>query len=145
MLFPLTVTMSDHEPAKPQAQQGDPTHLPSGDVEDLIVAALDHLRGSLERDGGAYWQDSSPRQKVILLEWASRLGLLLDANEYASRLQRGGQEHDVFIEGDRYIKATRNDVFGFMPGIELGLVSSSQDARRFHLWEASPYRYLNLN
>lgn len=43
---------------------------------------------------------------------------------------------------DRYIKVTRNGVFGLSPGIELALVSSSQDARRFHLWEASPVEYL---
>ena len=43
---------------------------------------------------------------------------------------------------DRYFKVTRNGVFGLSPGIELALVSSSQDARRFHLWEASPVEYL---
>lgn len=35
-----------------------------------------------------------------------------------------------------------NDVFGLSPGIELALVSSAEDARRFHLWEASPLEYL---
>jgi hypothetical protein len=43
---------------------------------------------------------------------------------------------------DRYLKVTRNGVFGLSPGIELALVSSSQDARRFHLWEASPLECL---
>lgn len=33
-------------------------------------------------------------------------------------------------------------MFGLSPGIELALVSSSQDARRFHLWEATPIEYL---
>ena len=37
---------------------------------------------------------------------------------------------------------TRNGVFGLSPGIELALVSSDQEARRFHLWEASPVEYL---
>jgi hypothetical protein len=33
-------------------------------------------------------------------------------------------------------------VFGLQPGIELALVSSSEHGRRFHLWEATPFQYL---
>lgn len=55
---------------------------------------------------------------------------------------RGGQEHDIFMGEKRVFKATKNGVFGFAPGIELALVASGQDARRFHLWDASPYFYL---
>ena len=57
---------------------------------------------------------------------------------------RGGQEHELHHqeESDRYFKVTRNGVFGLSPGIELDLVSSGQDGRRFHLWEASPLEYL---
>ncbi|MCW5558297.1 MAG: hypothetical protein KIT22_10760 [Verrucomicrobiae bacterium] len=40
------------------------------------------------------------------------------------------------------MKVTRDGVFGLAPGIELALVSSSEDARRFHLWEATPLEYL---
>jgi len=58
------------------------------------------------------------------------------------KLERGGQEHDWFRQDDRIFKVTRNGVFGLSPGIELALVSSDQDARRFHLWEASPIEYL---
>ena len=53
-------------------------------------------------------------------------------------------EHDVFIdtESNRYVKVTRHGVFGLNPGIELALVPSDQDARRFQLWEATPRQYL---
>lgn len=44
--------------------------------------------------------------------------------------------------GERVWKVTRNGVFGLSPGIELALVSSGEDGRRFHLWEASPVEYL---
>jgi hypothetical protein len=72
------------------------------------------------------------------------LGLLLNPADLPSRVIRGGQEHELFHDeaSDRYFKVTRNGVFGLSPGIELALVSSSQDARRFHLWEASPLEYL---
>jgi len=57
---------------------------------------------------------------------------------------RGGQEHDLFHDTatDRYFKVTRNGIFGLSPGIELALVSSGEDARRFQLWEATPLEYL---
>ena len=53
-------------------------------------------------------------------------------------------EHDLFFDetSDRYFKVTRYGVFGLSPGIELALVSSAQDPRRFHLWEATPLEYL---
>ena len=58
------------------------------------------------------------------------------------RLGRGGMEHDIFQEGERVFKVTRGGIFGLSPGIELALVSSAEDARRFHLWEATPLEYL---
>jgi hypothetical protein len=51
-------------------------------------------------------------------------------------------EHDYLDLGDRVWKVTRHGVFGLSPGIELALVSSAQDPRRFHLWEATPLEYL---
>lgn len=116
---------------------------PAGDDgEDRIVAALDFLRRSVGGDVEAHWQTDTFRQKSHLQEWAEGLGLLLKLSDFADRLVRGGQEHDVFIENDRYFKLTRSGVFGLTPGIDLDLVPSDQDARRFHLWEASPYQYL---
>ena len=44
----------------------------------------------------------------------------------------------MISESERIFNVTRNGVFGLSPGIELALVSFSQDARRFHHWEASP-------
>ncbi len=109
---------------------------------DLILAALAHLRGIPSPGGEPPWPPSLARQKESLHEWARSLALLLSAADILPRLQRGGQEHDFFLEGDRVVKVTRDGVFGFSPGIELALVSSSDDARRFHLWEASPLEYL---
>jgi hypothetical protein len=57
---------------------------------------------------------------------------------------KGGQEHELWHDEseDRIWKLTRGGVFGLQPGIDLALVSSSEDARRFHLWEANPIEYL---
>lgn len=65
---------------------------------------------------------------------------MLNSKDLPAKVIRGGQEHDVYHDetSDRYFKATRDGVFGFSPGIELALVSSSEDARKFHLWHASP-------
>ncbi len=114
------------------------------DGADLILAALDHLRGGLSADGGACGSPTLARQKEGLRQWADRLGLLLSTSDLPSKVVRGGQEHELFHDEatDRYFKVTRNGVFGLSPGIELALVSSAQDARRFHLWEASPLEYL---
>ncbi len=73
-----------------------------------------------------------------------RSGSAAESLDLPPKVIKGGQEHDLFHDepSDRYFKVTRNGVFGLSPGIELALVSSSQDARRFHLWEASPLEYL---
>lgn len=120
-----------------------PANQRGADGEDLILAALDHLRGVHEAGGSPSGPPTLARQKEDLREWADRLGLLLDPETITARLTRGGQEHDFYREGERVIKVTRNGVFGLSPGIELALVSSSQDARRFHLWEATPLEYLS--
>ena len=72
------------------------------------------------------------------------MGLLLAPDDLPSKSVKGGQEHDLWHdEGtDRYWKSTRDGVFGLQPGIELALVASGNEARRFHLWEASPLEYL---
>ncbi len=116
--------------------------LRSADATDLVLAALDHLRGISQAGDSPSGTPSLARQEESLRQWAERLGLLLDPEPITLRLTRGGQEHDLFDEGERVFKATRNGVFGLSPGIELALVSSAQDARRFHLWEATPLEYL---
>ncbi len=114
------------------------------DGPDLVRAALDHLRGSVSSDGTALGTPSGARQKEGLREWARSLGLLLSPSDLPAKVVRGGQEHDLFHDEttDRYFKVTRDGIFGLSPGIELALVSSNQDARRFHLWEATPLEYL---
>ena len=125
---------TDHPPAD---QRG-------ADERDFILAALDELRGGVSGDRETSGSPPLGRQKASLLQWADRMGLLLDPRDLPEKTIRGGQEHDLYHDEskDRYLKVTRNGVFGLSPGIELALVSSSQESRRFHLWEASPIEYL---
>ncbi|MEO0414110.1 MAG: hypothetical protein AAF226_04045 [Verrucomicrobiota bacterium] len=118
--------------------------LPRDDGEDRIVAALDYLRGILQASGDAYWKADTFSQKGYLQKWAEDLGLCLDGERFLPLLRRGGQEHDYFLNEDesRCFKLTRSGIFGLTPGIDLALVPSDEDARRFQLWEASPYQYL---
>ena len=110
----------------------------------LVLAALAHLRRSLSPDGGPPRTPSLARQEEDLRQWAAGLGLLLAPAQLPAKAVRGGMEHDLFHDepSDRYFKVTRHGVFGLSPGIELALVSSAQDPRRFHLWEATPLEYL---
>lgn len=109
---------------------------------DFIRASLDHLRGIPPAGGETPGTPTVARQKESLREWAHSLGLLLDPEAIIPQFVRGGQEHDIFYHGQRVFKVTRNGIFGLSPGIELALVSSAEDARRFHLWEATPMEYL---
>lgn len=112
--------------------------------EDRIAAALAHLRRSLSRDGCPPGESSFASQEACLTEWAKSLDLLLNSDDLPAKAVKGGQEHDLWHDEatDRYWKLTKNRVFGLNPGIELALVSSAEDARRFHLWEATPLQYL---
>ncbi len=119
-----------------------PAHQRGTDAGDLVLEALDFLRGVQEAGGSPSGPPSLAWQEARLREWADRLGLLLKAEEITPFLDRGGQEHEILKQDERVLKVTRNGVFGLSPGIELALVSSAQDARRFHLWEATPIEYL---
>jgi hypothetical protein len=127
--------MPDGFPRPPADQRG-------ADAGDLVFAALDFLQGVQEAGGGPSGPRSLAGQEARLLEWADGLGLLLNAETITPLLSRGGQEHEIVDQQDRVLKVTRNGVFGLSPGIELALVSSAEEARRFHLWEASPIEYL---
>lgn len=130
---------SKNQPAKGQAAA-----LRRADGGDLVRAALDHLRRGLPADVSPSGAPTVARQKNDLREWARHLGLLLTPDQLPTTVVRGGQEHDLFHHtvSDRYFKVTRNGIFGLSPGIELALVSSAEDPRRFHLWEATPLDYL---
>ena len=136
--------MSDDAAYLPQPDPGETAALRRADGSDLIGAALDHLRGGLSADGTAHGTPTVARQKESLRGWARSLGLLLSLSELPPKVVRGGQEHDLFHDErtDRYFKVTRDGIFGLAPGIDLALLSSNQDARRFHLWEATPLEYL---
>lgn len=136
--------MSSDVPDPHQPAARETAAHPGADGQDLILAALDHLRGGLSANGSTPGAPPLARQKKDLREWARGLGLLLNSKDLPAKVIRGGQEHDVYHDetSDRYFKATRDGVFGFSPGIELALVSSSEDARKFHLWHASPIEYL---
>ena len=124
--------------------QGHPPHLSREDGADLIVAAADQLRGVLSASGGPHWKANTSGQKACLKEWGRDLGLLLATGDWIHHFRRGGQEHDIYDppNGDRIFKLTRDGIFGLTPGIDLALVASGEEARRFHLWEASPIDYL---
>lgn len=128
----------------PEEFSDSPAHQRGANEGDLIIAALDFLRGGIPGDRDTSWPPTLAWQEASLFQWANRLGLLLNPTGLPTKVIRGGQEHELFHEetSDRYFKVTRNGVFGLSPGIELALVSSSQDGRRFHLWEASPIEYL---
>lgn len=130
-------------PEPPPAAREAPAHS-RADAAHLVLAALDHLRGGLSGDGGSSGPPSLARQKKSLREWARSLGLLLRHFDLPSKVIRGGQEHDIYHhEGtDRYFKVTRDGIFGLAPGMDLALVSSDMEARRFQLWEATPIEYL---
>lgn len=133
--------MPDEQPAPqndyPASSQGE-------DGGNLIQQALDELKAGIQGNEPAPWPPTLTRQKACLTEWANRLGVLLSPADLPSKSVKGGQEHDLWHDEstDRYWKSTRNGVFGLQPGIELALVSSGQEERRFHLWEASPLEYL---
>jgi hypothetical protein len=116
------------------------------DGEDLVLAALHYVRGGLSLGREASGPPTLARQKENLRGWAASLGLLLSAYDIPAKVVRGGQEHEIFHDEstDRYFKVTRSGVFGFSSGIELALVSSSAEGRRFHLWEATPLEYLEM-
>jgi hypothetical protein len=126
----------------PTGNSHPPAHQRGTDEGDLVLAVLDYLRGVQEAGGSPSGPPPLARQEACLLQWADRLGLLLNPEGIIPFLDRGGQEHEILKKGERVLKVTRNGVFGLSPGIELALVSSAQDTRRFHLWEASPIEYL---
>ena len=118
--------------------------LQGDDAQDRVLTAFRYLEAVLCTDGSTYWQSDPASQKTALEKWAKDLGLQLEPDAILPLLKRGGQEHDIFEDetSQRIFKVTRNGVFGLTPGIDLALVASGSDARRLHLWEATPFHYL---
>ncbi len=132
-------------PDESSSPHGHQTASQSGEAgPDLVAEALAYLRAGLSGNEPASWPPPLARQKAGLAQWAGNLGLLLNPGDLPSKSVKGGQEHDLWHDEatDRYWKSTRNGIFGLQPGIELALVSSGKDARRFHPWEANPVEYL---
>jgi hypothetical protein len=69
-----------------------PAHQRGADAGDLVLAALDFLRGVQEAGGSPSGPPSLAWQEARLREWADRLGLLLNAEEIIPFLDRGGQD-----------------------------------------------------
>lgn len=113
---------SENEPANTNPRP--PADQRGTDGEDLVLPALNFLRGSLSANVGACGPPTLTRQKEDLRQWADGLGLLLSPSDLPAKVIRGGQEHELFHDEstDRYFKVTRNGVFGLSPGIELVLI-----------------------
>ena len=112
------------------------------DGGDRIASAADYLRGILSAGGEALGKTPFARMEEGLRQWARDLGALLDPAQILPRLRRGGQEHDVFDEGPRVFKVTKNGYFGFSPGLDIALETKGRQGKKFHLWEATPLEYL---
>jgi hypothetical protein len=128
--------------SEPAPTSGETSAHSRADGAHLIIEALRYLGGIPPSGGSPSGPPALARQKNDLREWAGSLGLLLDSARIVPRLVRGGQEHDWYREGERVFKVTRDGIFGLSAGMDLALVSSDMDARRFQLWEASPIEYL---
>lgn len=126
-----------------ESSEGEAAAERGADAGDRIVAALDHFRDVLSRDGDSSWEEEYRPQEACLRTWAEDQHLLLKPDD-CPEFRRGGQEHDVSFDdaSGRVFKLTRHGVFGFTPGINIEVVSDGDDSRRFNLWDATPYRYL---
>ena len=61
------------------------------DGEDLVLAALGHVRAGIPSGGEPSGPPTLARQKENLREWAAGLGLVLRAFDLAAKVMRGGQ------------------------------------------------------
>lgn len=106
------------ESASSPANLHPPADQRGTDGADLILAALDHLCGSLSPDGGTSGPPPLARQKEDLHQWADRLGLLLSTSDLPAKVVRGGQENELFHDEatDRYFEVIRHTrSFTLMP------------------------------
>ena len=84
----------ESNPASPSSRP--PAHQRGTHGADLVLAALDFLRGGVSADVGTCGSPTLARQKEDLRQWADRLGLLLSSSDLPAKVVRGGQEHELF-------------------------------------------------
>jgi len=108
-------TEPDSEIPRPPADQR------GTDARDSCRQKTDFHRGVLSANRTALGTPDAPCKKASLLQWADGLGLLLNSADLPKKFIRGGKEHELFHEEetDRYLKVTRNGVFGFPAAILL--------------------------
>lgn len=106
-----------NESQMPDDISNPPAYQRGTDAGDLILKALNFIRGSLPGNGEASGPPSLAWQKSRLLQWADHLGLLLNSTDLPEKLIRGGQEHELFHDQltDRYIKVTSQPRFDIIP------------------------------
>ena len=123
-------------------EQGQTSNLQGENGGDHLTSCYDYLRKSLQGDRTTPRTPCFASEEKAITQWARRVGLLLEDLDFLKNFRKGGQEHDIFLRGDRMFKLTKHRVFGLTAGIDLALVASGQEARRFHLWEATPLQYI---
>lgn len=98
----------ESNPASPSSRP--PANQRGTDGGDIVLAALDFLRGGVPVDVGTCGPPTLARQKEDLRQWADRLGLLLNSSDLPAQVVRGGQEHELFNDEvtDRYFKVIRD-------------------------------------
>ena len=89
---------------RPRQPEGEASHLFKEDEEDHLASCYRHLRGALSGDGETFGTPTLFCQKEAISEWADRMGLLLDPQSVPPKLQKGGQEYDFYLKGDRVVK-----------------------------------------
>ena len=108
--IPSSVVYMSREsnPASPSSRP--PANQRGTDGGDIVLAALDFLRGGVPADVGTCGPPTLARQKEDLRQWADRLGLLLNSSDLPAQVVRGGQEHELFNDEvtDRYFKVLRD-------------------------------------
>ena len=83
-------------------------NLQRADSDNLVVSAIDYIRGILSASREASGTPTVAWQKKSLCEWARSLGLLLKPDLIVPRLERGGQEHDILRDGERVTYSASN-------------------------------------
>jgi len=102
------------EDRTPDNFTGPPADQRSADAGDLVLAALDYLRGVQEAGGSPSWPPSLASQEARLLEWADGMGLLLSAFKITdSAYYRREDNLGVFDAHDKNLVRAGDDLIPF--------------------------------